>query len=114
MRRCWRKTPCVSWGEKVAAVAAVDPDTAEEALTRIDVEYEPLPAIFDPLEAMEPGAPRPTRARPSLRRRQAPCSRTGISWNHATWSAGDLAQGFRESDRIFAHTFTTTWGTKAT
>src|SRR5262249_45799263 len=44
-------------GEKVAAVAAVDPDTAEEALTRIDVEYEPLPAIFDPLEALGPGAP---------------------------------------------------------
>ena len=54
-------------GEKVAAVAAVDPDTAEEALTRIDVEYEPLPAIFDPLEAMEPGATLVTRARPSLR-----------------------------------------------
>ena len=66
-------------GEKVAAVAAVDPDTAEEALTRIDVEYEPLPAIFDPLEAMEPGAPWSTRARPSLRLRQAPFSRTGIS-----------------------------------
>ena len=46
-------------GEKVAAVAAVDPDTAEEALTRIDVEYEPLPAIFDPLEAMEPEPPGP-------------------------------------------------------
>src|SRR2546421_532907 len=30
--------------------------------------------------------------------------------NHATWSAGDLAQGFRESDLIFEHTFTTTWG----
>ena len=29
--------------------------------------------------------------------------------HHATWSAGDLAQGFRESDRIFEHTFTTTW-----
>ena len=45
-------------GEKVAAVAADDPDTAEEALTLIDVEYEPLPAIFDPLEAMEPRTPR--------------------------------------------------------
>ena len=44
-------------GEKVAAVAANDLDTAEEALALIDVEYEPLPAVFDPLEAMEPGAP---------------------------------------------------------
>ena len=37
-------------GEKVAAVAADDPDIAEEALNLIDVEYEPLPAVFDPLE----------------------------------------------------------------
>src|SRR5262249_53208183 len=44
-------------GERVAAVAAVDVDTAEEALTLIDVEYEELPAVFDPLAAMEPDAP---------------------------------------------------------
>ncbi|CAA7601140.1 Aldehyde oxidase and xanthine dehydrogenase, a/b hammerhead domain protein [Acididesulfobacillus acetoxydans] len=40
-------------GEGVAAVAAVDEETAEEALERIEVEYEVLPAVFDPLEAME-------------------------------------------------------------
>ena len=39
-------------GEKVAAVAAADRDTVEQALDLIDVEYEPLPAVFDPLEAM--------------------------------------------------------------
>ncbi|MDP2662737.1 MAG: molybdopterin-dependent oxidoreductase, partial [Dehalococcoidia bacterium] len=44
-------------GEAVAAVAAVDEDTAQEALDLIHVEYEPLPAIFDYLEAMKPGAP---------------------------------------------------------
>src|SRR5581483_3253919 len=44
-------------GERVAAVAAVDPDTAEAALDLIDVEYEPLPAVDDPLAAMERGAP---------------------------------------------------------
>ncbi len=44
-------------GDEVAAVAAVDEDTAEEALQLIDVEYELLPAVFDPLEAMEEGAP---------------------------------------------------------
>ena len=43
-------------GEKVAAVAADDPDTAEEALLLIDVEYEPLPAVFDPVEAMDPSS----------------------------------------------------------
>lgn len=44
-------------GEDVAAVAAVDEETAAEALSRIKVEYEPLPAVFDPLKAMEDGAP---------------------------------------------------------
>ena len=44
-------------GEKVAAVVADDVDTAEEALTRIEVEYAELPAVFDPVEAMQPGAP---------------------------------------------------------
>src|SRR6266571_1000663 len=44
-------------GEKVAAVAADEPDAADEALNLIEVEYEELPAVFDPLEAIEPGAP---------------------------------------------------------
>ena len=44
-------------GEDVAAVAAVDEETALEALALIDVEYEVLPAVFDPLEAMREGAP---------------------------------------------------------
>ncbi|MFQ5827362.1 MAG: xanthine dehydrogenase family protein molybdopterin-binding subunit, partial [Dehalococcoidia bacterium] len=44
-------------GDEVAAVAAIDEDTAEEALELIRVEYEVLPAVFDPLEAMEEGAP---------------------------------------------------------
>jgi 4-hydroxybenzoyl-CoA reductase subunit alpha len=44
-------------GEPVAAVAAVDEDTAEEALDLIEVEYEPLPAVFEPLQAIKEGAP---------------------------------------------------------
>ncbi len=44
-------------GEEVAAVAAIDEDTAEEAIGLISVEYEPLPAVFDPTEAMDAGAP---------------------------------------------------------
>ena len=43
-------------GEEVAAVAAVDADAAIEALDLITVEYEELPAVFDPLEARKPGA----------------------------------------------------------
>ncbi|MBI2305269.1 MAG: molybdopterin-dependent oxidoreductase [Chloroflexi bacterium] len=44
-------------GEEVAAVAAVDEETALEALSLIDVEYEELPPVFDPEAAMEPDAP---------------------------------------------------------
>jgi 4-hydroxybenzoyl-CoA reductase alpha subunit len=44
-------------GEDVAAVAAEDEETVLEALELIEVEYEVLPAVFDPLEAMREGAP---------------------------------------------------------
>ena len=44
-------------GERVAAVAAEDEDTAQAALDLIDVTYEELPAVFDLEEAMQPGAP---------------------------------------------------------
>ncbi len=43
--------------DEVAAVAAVSPEIAEEALGLIEVEYEELPAMFDPIEAMKEGAP---------------------------------------------------------
>ncbi|MBS3907248.1 MAG: xanthine dehydrogenase family protein molybdopterin-binding subunit [Syntrophaceae bacterium] len=45
-----------SYRDEVAAVAATDPDIAEEALGLIRVEYEILPAIFDPEDAMKEGA----------------------------------------------------------
>ncbi|MBW2609679.1 MAG: molybdopterin-dependent oxidoreductase [Deltaproteobacteria bacterium] len=44
-------------GDEVAAVAATDEWIAEEALDLISVEYEELPPIFDPHEAMKPSAP---------------------------------------------------------
>ncbi len=40
-------------GDEVAAVAAVDEEAALEALERIRVDYEPLPAVLDPWEALE-------------------------------------------------------------
>ncbi|MGQ9467522.1 MAG: molybdopterin-dependent oxidoreductase [Anaerolineae bacterium] len=44
-------------GDRVAAVAAETPEIAEEALRLIEVEYEVLPAVLDPRDAMKPGAP---------------------------------------------------------
>ena len=43
-------------GDEVAAVAAKDRDTADAAAELIEVEYEVLPAIFDPEESMKEGA----------------------------------------------------------
>ncbi|HEY3097807.1 MAG TPA: xanthine dehydrogenase family protein molybdopterin-binding subunit [Methylomirabilota bacterium] len=50
------KVRCIR--DEIAAVAAETPAIAEEALTLIEVEYEELPAVFDPAEALRPGAPR--------------------------------------------------------
>ena len=96
-------------GEKVAAVAADDPDTAEEAITLIDAEYEPLPAVYDSLEAMKPGAPLVHEDSPTYDSASGPVQPVGNVVYHNSWSGGELDQGFRESDLIFEHTFTTPW-----
>lgn len=44
-------------GEAIALIAAETPAIAEQAAQLVDVEYRPYPAVFDPLEAMRPGAP---------------------------------------------------------
>ena len=44
-------------GHPVAAVAAASPHAAEQALSMIDVEYEPLPSVHTVEEAMDPAAP---------------------------------------------------------
>ena len=46
-----------SYRDEVAAVAAIAPDIAEEALSLITVEYEALPGVFDPIEAMKEDSP---------------------------------------------------------
>ena len=50
-------------GDAVAALAAVDAETAEKALKLIDVKYEVLPFVLDPEEALKPGAPQLVRRR---------------------------------------------------
>ncbi|MEZ4834366.1 MAG: 2Fe-2S iron-sulfur cluster-binding protein [Caldilineaceae bacterium] len=58
-------------GDRVAVVAAETPELVQQALELIEVDYEILPAVFDPLAAMADGAPviRPTRRREDPRRR---------------------------------------------
>ena len=75
-------------GEAVAAVAAVDRYTAEDAVALIDVEYEPLPVITDPFEAMKPGAIKLHDPLPS-----------NLAFEK-TLSFGDVAADFAGADRV--------------
>jgi len=96
-------------GEKVAAVAAETLDIAEEALLLIDVEYEDLPAVYDPFEAMQPDAPVLHPDLASYTGLPAPASTIAENnvFAHNVWSKGDIEQGFAEADMVFEHTFTT-------
>ena len=57
-RRVFATDKVLYLGEPIAAVAATDPDIAEEAADLIKIEYEVLPAVQDVMEAIEPDAPR--------------------------------------------------------
>jgi len=95
--------PLLAWdgvvrfiGQEVAAVAATDRDIATEALDLIKVDYEELPAIFDPEEAMKPGAP---QIHPEL-----PDVKNNIGFE-VTIERGDIEQGFKEADVIVEDKF---------
>ncbi|HEX5019372.1 MAG TPA: molybdopterin cofactor-binding domain-containing protein, partial [Candidatus Binatia bacterium] len=102
---CWDKARFA--GDRIAAVAAETVAAAEEALHLIDVEYELLPAVFDPLEAMTPSAPvihenigaydgAPEKI-------LAGDLRNGLT--RLAWRKGDVEKGFNEADVVLEHTF---------
>jgi CO/xanthine dehydrogenase Mo-binding subunit len=78
-------------GEPVAAVAARDLATAQEALELIHVEYEELPLVSNMEEALVPGSP-------------ALHETNLCAEHHYDW--GDVEEGFAQSDRVFEDTFT--------
>jgi len=82
-------------GEEVAAVAAIDEETAEEARDLIQVDYEVLPAVFDMEKAILPGAPRI---------HEEAANNIAV---HLDIHRGDVSAGFKESDYIFEERFTT-------
>ena len=85
-------------GDEVAAVAAIDEDIAEEALDLIEVEYEELSPIFDPKEALKPGAP---AIHPEL---DVIKENTAL---HVAFERGEGEAGFRYADFILEDRFTT-------
>lgn len=82
-------------GDEVAAVAAVDEATCLRALELIDVEYEVLPAVFDPFEAMREGAPR---------LHDDPRYENNVN-TRVKWDFGDVEEGFAQADVVREETF---------
>ena len=80
-------------GEPVAAIAAETPEAAAAAADLVEVEYEELPGVYDPLAALAPDAPRVHDTGNLLR-----------SWY---LRSGDVNQGFARADVVVEHTYRT-------
>jgi len=105
-------------GEPVAAAAAETREAAEEALRLIDIEYEPLPAVFDPFAAMQQGAPILHPRFRDYRRLGTTAGWVGGSLGAAQpeipnlvsnelVTNGNVEAGFGEADLVLEHTYTT-------
>lgn len=82
-------------GDEIAAVVAVDEETAAKAIRLIDVKYKELRAILDPLEALKP---------------DSPLVRSDVSSNvahHTELHRGDLRLGFEQAAIIRERTYRT-------
>ena len=96
-------------GDIVAAVAAEERDIAEEAVELIEVEYEPLPAVFDVVEAAQTGAPiiheKRFETQAAIFREQLNLNAGGNVCSVFRAGDGDVDAGFEESDEIFENTY---------
>lgn len=91
-------------GQRIAAVVANSEAAAEEACRKIEVEYEFLPAVFDPEAAMSPNAPQ-------LHGEKGPSSRIHDPQHNvvaeAHWNDGNVERGFAEAEVIHEGTYVT-------
>jgi len=92
-------------GDRIAAVAALDEETAEEALRLIKVDYEVLRPVTDALEAMREGAPLIHEEYDRYHAISMMEGRKGNICYHKKTVQGDIERGFQEADRIFEHRF---------
>ncbi|MFJ6613410.1 molybdopterin-dependent oxidoreductase [Streptomyces sp. NPDC091289] len=90
-------------GQRVAAVVADSEGAAEEGCRRIEVEYEQLPYVVDPEEAMAPGAP--------VIHDKGPESRIARPENNVVGEVhgeiGSVEEGFAEADVVYEESFRT-------
>lgn len=95
-------------GEMVVAVAAESAEIAEEAAALVDVEYDPLPAVFDPVEALKTEAPAvheaPWTYAGAGRGPEEPINLMGGA---VSASGEEVETALAASDRVFEHTFRT-------
>jgi len=97
-------------GDPVVAVAAADHRTAEDALQLVEIDYEPLPGVFDVLEAVKKDSPlvheqhRPAKAFADLAHVKAG-EQSNICYQFKL-RVGDVDKAFAEADRIFDDIFT--------
>ena len=118
-------------GEPILAVAAVDELTAAEAIEKMEIDFEPLPFVTDPLDTLRPGGPNPRTdgnvwTRPTAPGSQGPGAPvvTELKWTKADfselakgrlpmgktpdeWSYGDLDSGFKNAALVLDETFVT-------
>jgi CO/xanthine dehydrogenase Mo-binding subunit len=97
-----KKDKVRQWRDEVAAVAAIDPDIAAEAISLIEVEYEPLPCVNSPDEALADGAPLIHAT--DARGKPLPDNRLPIKYHH---ESGDVAAAERASKYIVEGSFST-------
>ncbi|QDU59264.1 Xanthine dehydrogenase molybdenum-binding subunit [Planctomycetes bacterium Pan216] len=90
-------------GQRVVAVYADTEAIAEEACRLIEIDYEVLPAVFDPVEAMKPGAP---RLFPEGSEARIDDPERNI-FKQIESEVGDVAQGFAEADEIYEGDYST-------
>jgi CO/xanthine dehydrogenase Mo-binding subunit len=99
-------------GDPVVAVAADDLDTAQEAVQLVEVDYEELPAVFDPASALRPEAPilhdTPLRSGPTpsdVILHRDPAQHPNVC-NYFSLRHGDVDAGFETADFVFDDWFT--------
>jgi CO/xanthine dehydrogenase Mo-binding subunit len=124
-------------GQPILAVAAIDEVTAAEAIERIEIEYEPLPFVVDPLVSLRPGGPNarmkgnywfippptppgtpPPKSPPRPEIREMKWTAAELTEADAgrlpmmegapeAWAYGDLEAGFKEAALVLDETFVT-------
>jgi CO/xanthine dehydrogenase Mo-binding subunit len=94
-------------GEKVAAIAAESEEAAERAIELIEIDYEPMEPLFDPLKAMQPTAPLLHPAVLSYRGLPGKLDTPSNLFIHMSWGKGDIRTGFQQSDMIIENRFET-------